>query len=132
MICRKTTFTISVSAVMVPMPISSLLEHKVGVFVRFLASEPLFSGISSTKSAFLCFFGLRDPHFRAFRAQNRGFCAFLPFGTPVFRLFEHKNGIFVRCAEGGEGGGVKLSFFCVMSGVNCRIFLLNLQLHWLS
>ena len=61
-------------------------EHKIGIFVLF---------------------GLRDPHFRAFRAQNRGFCAFLPFGTPVFRLFEHKNGIFVRivgvfvrCAEG--------------------------------
>ena len=54
---------------------------------------------------------------------------YLPGANP---LPENKIGVFVRCAEGGEGGGVKLSFFCVMSGVNCRIFLLNLQLHWLS
>ena len=60
-ICRKTTFTISVSAVMVPMPISSLPganpclpEHKIEVFVRFWGLEPSFSGFSSTKSAFLC------------------------------------------------------------------------------
>ena len=36
--------------------------------------------LPSTKSRFLCFFGLRDPRFRAFRAQNRGFCALLPEG----------------------------------------------------
>ena len=47
----------------------------------------------------------------SFQAQNRHFCALLAFGTHVFGLPEHKNGIFVRCAEGGEGGGVKLSFF---------------------
>ena len=93
-------------------------EHKIGVFVLFWLSEPPFSGFSSTKSAFLCFFALRNPCFRAFRAQNRGFCALLPSGTPVFGLPEHKIGIFVRivgffvrCAEGGEGGGVKLSYF---------------------
>ena len=57
------------------MPISPLPEHKIGIFVHFWPSEPPFSGISSTKSRFLCFFGLRDPRFRAFRAQNRGFCA---------------------------------------------------------
>ena len=33
---------------------SLLLEHKIGVFVRFWGLEPLFSGILSTKSAFLC------------------------------------------------------------------------------
>ena len=27
------------------------------------------------------------------------------------QITEHKIGVFVRCAEGGEGGGVKLSFF---------------------
>ena len=53
-------------------------EHKIGVFVLFLASEPAFSGFASTKSRFLCAFCLRNPHFRAFRAQNRGFCALLP------------------------------------------------------
>ena len=70
-------------------------EHKIGVFVRFYPSVPSFSGISSTKSAFLCAFCLRDRRFRAFRAQNRGFCALLRSGTPIFGHFEHKNGIFV-------------------------------------
>ena len=49
----------------------------------------------STKTAFLCFFGIRRPYFLAFRAQNRGFCAFFAFGTPVFRVFEHKIEVFV-------------------------------------
>ena len=52
-----------------------LPEHKIGIFVRFLPLEPSFSGISSTKSRFLCFFGLRRPYFLTFRAQNWGFCA---------------------------------------------------------
>ena len=56
-------------------PVFRHFEHKIGVFVLFWPSEPPFSGISSTKSRFLCFFALRDPRFRAFRAQNRGFCA---------------------------------------------------------
>ena len=43
-----------------------------------------------TKSGFLCFLGLRNPHFRAFRAQNRGFCAFLASETLIFGRFEHK------------------------------------------
>ena len=51
--------------------------------------------VSSTKSRFLCAFALRNPHFRAFRAQNRGFCALLGWGTLVFWPFEHKIGIFV-------------------------------------
>ena len=50
----------------------------------------------STKTPFLCFFDLRNPHFRAFRAQNWGFCAFLAFGTLVFGRFEHKIEVFVR------------------------------------
>ena len=50
-------------------------EHKIGVFVLFLPSEPPFSGISSTKSRFLCFFGVWNPRFQASRAQNWGFCA---------------------------------------------------------
>ena len=32
----------------------SPFEHKIEVFVRFYPSEPSFSGLSSTKSAFLC------------------------------------------------------------------------------
>ena len=49
----------------------------------------------STKSRFLCAFGLRDPRFRAFRAQNQGFCALLGSETLVFGHFEHKIGVFV-------------------------------------
>ena len=52
--------------------------------------------LPSTKSAFLCAFCLRNPCFRAFRAQNRGFCALFAFRTPVFGLFEHKIVVFVR------------------------------------
>ena len=35
-------------------PVFGHFEHKIEVFVRFLPSEPSFSGVSSTKSAFLC------------------------------------------------------------------------------
>ena len=56
-------------------PIFTPFEHKIGIFVRFCPSEPSFSGISSTKSRFLCAFSLRNPRFQAFRAQNRHFCA---------------------------------------------------------
>ena len=70
-------------------------EHKIGVFVLFCPSEPPFSGVSSTKPAFLCAFCFRNPYFQAFRAQNRGFCAFWGSGTLVFGRFEHKIGVFV-------------------------------------
>ena len=124
MICRKATFTISVSAVMLPdanflssrcqspssraqklhfcaflasrTPIFRPFKHKIGVFVLFWPSGPSFSGVSSTKSRFLCAFDLRNPHFRAFRAQKLHFCAFLAFETLVFWLFEHKIEVFVR------------------------------------
>ena len=45
-----------------------------------LASQPPFLGFLSTKSEFLCAFGVRNPRFRAYRAQNRHFCALLPAG----------------------------------------------------
>ena len=73
-----------------PMPIPPLPEHKIDVFVRFCHPDPPFSGFSSTKSGFLCAFGVCNPCFRAFRAQNLGFCAFLASGTPVFGHSEHK------------------------------------------
>ena len=91
-------------------------EHEIVVFVLFWPSKPLFSGILSTKSGFLCFFGLRDPCFRAFRAQNRHFCALLVSGTPVFGCFEYKIGIFVRfwCLEPPFSGSssTKSRFLC--------------------
>ena len=62
-------------------------------FLLFLCRSPIFP---STKSAFLCAFCLRNPRFRAFRAQNRGFCALLPSEPPVFGRFEHKIEVFVR------------------------------------
>ena len=43
-----------------------------------------------TKSAFLCAFALRNPHFRPFRAQNRGFCVRKGNFSPVLPPFEHK------------------------------------------
>ena len=63
------------------------------------ASRCQFPLFPSTKSGFLCAFRLRNPHFRAFRAQNRGVCAFLAFATLVFGLFEHKIEVFVRFAS---------------------------------
>ena len=39
---------------------------------------PIILALNLTKNPFLCAFCLRNPHFRAFRAQNRGFCALLP------------------------------------------------------
>ena len=102
------------------MPISSLPEHKIGVFVLFWPSEPQFSGISSTKSRFLCAFGLRNPRFRVFRAQNRGFCAFLAFETPIFGLFEHKIEVFVLfCPSEPPFSGfssTKSGFLCACYG----------------
>ena len=53
---------------------SIVFEHKIGIFVRFCPPEPLFSGVLSTKSRFLCAFTLQNPYFWGFRAQNRGFC----------------------------------------------------------
>ena len=58
-----------------PVPLSRLPEHKIGIFVRFLPSEPSFSGFLSTKSVFLCQKEQFSPGFCPFRAQNRGFCA---------------------------------------------------------
>ena len=69
-ICRKATV-----ALLDANPF--IFEHINGIFVRFWPSGPPFSGIPSTKSRFLCAFGLQNPRFRAFRAQNRGFCAHL-------------------------------------------------------
>ena len=100
-------------------PVFGHFEHKIGIFVRFLASEPLFWGISSTKSGFLCAFWLRNPYFRVFRAQNRGFCAFFGFGTPVFGRFKHKIEVFVRfCPSEPLFSGVlstKSGFLCSMT-----------------
>ena len=58
-------------------PIFGAFEHKIEVFVSERATFPRFCPLSSTKSAFLCAFALRDRHFRASRAQNRGIGVFV-------------------------------------------------------
>ena len=71
-------------------PIFRHFEHKIGVFVRFCPPKPSFSGISSTKSAFLCQKRRYFPGFGPSRAQNRHFCALLlgtrPSATGARRL----------------------------------------------
>ena len=56
-------------------PVLGHFEHKIEIFVRFCPPKPPFSGISSTKSAFLCQKRRFFPGFGPFRAQNRAFCA---------------------------------------------------------
>ena len=73
----------------------------------------------STKSRFLCAFGVWNPCFRAFRAQNRGFCALFAFGTLIFRHFEHKIGVFVLFWASGPPFSGLLS---TKSGFLCACF----------
>ena len=49
-------------------PVFGHFEHKIEVFVRFYPPKPPFSGISSTKSAFLCSRGGES----GIRKRNRG------------------------------------------------------------
>ena len=50
----------------------------------------------STKSGFLCAFGLRNPRFRAFRAQKWLLCVRMGNFPLVFATPEHKIRVFVR------------------------------------
>ena len=95
-----------------------IFEHINDIFVRFCPSGPLFSGISSTKSRFLCFFGLRDPRFRAFRAQNRGFCAHLLMDLGLGH-FPADSGI-VAPAEPLHLRSRRICAAAVPSAVTCR------------
>ena len=52
-----------------------LFEHKIEVFVLFWPPEPLFLGLSSTKSRYSCAFGQDFLGFSLSRAQNQHFCA---------------------------------------------------------
>ena len=54
--------------------------------------------LPSTKSSFLCFFGLRNPRFRAFRAQNRGFCVRMGDFSEILGCFDTKSGFL--CSGG--------------------------------
>ena len=76
--------------------------------------------LPSTKTPFLCFFGLQNPHFQAFQAQNWGFCAFLAFETLVFSHFEHKIEVFVLFWPSGPSfsgvSSTKSRFLCAFAG----------------
>ena len=52
----------------------------------------------STKSGFLCAFCLRNPRFRAFRAQNRGFCVRMGDFSEILGCFDTKSGFL--CSGG--------------------------------
>ena len=52
--------------------------------------------LPSTNTPSLCFFGLRDPRFRAFRAQNRGFCALLPEGGRPRAGYAYGKKVYIR------------------------------------
>ena len=70
--------------------IFGLFEHKIEVFVRFRPPEPLFLGISSTKSGFLCSFTKLDVGVGALsrRQRHRRPCAqpILPLTLPPLHL----------------------------------------------
>ena len=70
-------------------PIFRVFEHKIRVFVRFWPSGPPFSGISSTKSPFLCSFTKMDVGLGRFPA-DRGIVApaepILPLTLPPLHL----------------------------------------------
>ena len=61
-------------------------------FPAALGLSVLFRAPPSTKSAFLCAFWLRDPHFLPFRAQNRQFCVRMGDFSEIFGLFDTKMG----------------------------------------
>ena len=59
--------------------------------------------LPSTKSGFLCFFGLRNPRFLAFRAQKWLLCVRMGNFPLVFATPEHKIWFFVRFCCLGHG-----------------------------
>ena len=89
-------------------------EHKIEVFVRFWCLEPSFSGISSTKSRFLCAFGVGNPCFQAFRAQNRGSCALIIMKWPSGRGKRPRDCGWVVVSSSGD------SKFGIRKGVSGR------------
>ena len=84
MICRKAILRF-------PMPLASLSEHKIGIFVRFCPPKPPFSAFPSTKSRFLCQKGQFFPGFTPFRAQNRVFCVKMGDFSEILGCFDTKS-----------------------------------------
>ena len=61
-------------------------------FPAALGLSVLICATPSTKSAFLCAFWLRDPHFLPFRAQNWHFCVRMGDFFEIFGRFDTKMG----------------------------------------
>ena len=61
-------------------------------FPAALGLSVLICATPSTKSAFLCAFWLRDPHFPAFRAQNWHSCVRMGDFSEIFGRFDTKMG----------------------------------------
>ena len=64
-------------------PVFRVFEHKIEVFVRFCRPEPPFSGISSTKSGFLCACYGNTGLWKQKSAQIFCFCALLIYYSGV-------------------------------------------------
>ena len=60
---------------------------------------PWFWPLPSTKSGFLCAFDLQNPHFQAFRAQNRHFCVRMGDFSEIFGRFDTKMGFLCSGRE---------------------------------
>ena len=101
------------------MPISCSPEHKIAIFVRFCPSEPLFSGLSSTKRAFLCQKGQLFPGFTPSRAQNRGFCARVAVVAETLKLSPASGRAIKKRVTSKSPNGL-FSYPLLWIGICCR------------
>ena len=62
-------------------PVFGHFEHKIGIFVRFRPPEPPFSGVSSTKSGFLCSFTKLDVGVGGLSRRKRHRCTCVAYTT---------------------------------------------------
>ena len=108
------------------MPISCSPEHKIAIFVRFCPSEPLFSGLSSTKRAFLCQKGQLFPGFTPFRAQNRGFCAWVAVIAETLTLSPASGRAIKKRVTSKSPNGL-FSYPPLWIGICCRCFRIYKQ-----
>ena len=108
------------------MPISCSPEHKNGISVRFCPSKPLFSGLSSTKRAFLCQKGQLFPGFTPSRAQNRGFCARVGVIAETLKLSPASGRAIKKRVTSKSPNGL-FSYPLLWIGICCRCFRIYKQ-----
>ena len=95
MICRKATFTVSVSAVTLSNAILRLPEHKNPDFVLEKPENKGFRPQKRTKTSILCSKGLKTRVLKGKSAQKPRFCARNARKRGSRRAKAHKNAIFV-------------------------------------